>query len=191
MTDIGEQEEQEKEQTEITLLPRFWTQRIKHSPTKENPGDPTRFLYCEAVIVSPLGVTLEGKDDRASSMIEDDQGDEDKSSEDEQRRWNDLVCEVAIYTGEAAVYDWENNSRRRIEGGVGLFNFRKGFIDSTDGYPPSISCWFTLDDEEFQDVWQRIGKLKSTSPDTAARSGEVATELENRYSFSPIAGAGL
>ncbi|MFQ5758026.1 MAG: hypothetical protein ACE5H7_18300, partial [Acidiferrobacterales bacterium] len=88
-------------------------------------------------------------------MIEDEQADVD-SSEDEQRRWNDLVCEVTICTGEAAIDDWRDKSRRSIEGGVGLFNFDKGFIDTTEEYPPSINCWFTLDNEEFQDVWQRI-----------------------------------
>jgi len=123
------------EPAEVTLRPRFWTQRITRRATSEDTHDPTRSLHCEAVIIAPLGVKLEGAIARVSSMMEEEHGADDNASGKEQRVWDDLVCEVAIYPGEASICSSKDESRRPVEEDVGRFKY------TSYGDSPSMDCW--------------------------------------------------
>jgi hypothetical protein len=142
-SETGQLVEEERPQR-ITLRPRKWSQYI--SRTSDPESHSARYLCCDAAIVSPTAVELEG-------AIVTDYGEKGKKRKEDTLRWLTLGCELSVVAGEPVTAGGQ-----KIEDGVGLFCFRKGFrsLDNEDDYPPSIDCWFSLQEAEFNDLWARI-----------------------------------
>jgi hypothetical protein len=139
-----------------------WTRGITPTKGVEEP-DERRFIRCEAAIVEPLGILLEGEVTSGSTV---DGGAMPGGLQ--HFTWDALPCHLSLLCGEATVYERKTAVRQPLEGGLGFFNFSKGFVQDDYADPPSIDCWVALEDEDFHDVWQLVG---------ANRQGEVLITL--------------